>query len=63
MYVCICHAITDGDVLQAKDQGSSTQREVFDHFGVKPRCGRCLKCLKGIMTGETSKTGHCAASR
>lgn len=61
MYVCICHAITDGDVQAAKGRGSQTHREVFDHYGVKPQCGRCVKCLKGMMTDGSAQPRHCAA--
>ena len=55
MYVCICHAITEGDIREAKSSGSLTHRDVFNHFGVKPRCGRCLQCFKGKMDGTGSK--------
>lgn len=63
MYVCICHAITDGDIQTAKGQGSQTHRDVFQHYGVKPQCGRCVKCLKGMMTDGANQIGRCSANR
>jgi len=50
MYICLCHAITDRDVRSAEQDGAVSDSEVFRHFGVQPRCGRCIgsmRCLLG----------------
>lgn len=54
MYICICHALTEGDVRSAEAAGAATHGEVFRHFGVKPQCGRCMSSMRGMM-------GHCGA--
>lgn len=50
MYVCICNALTDGDVRSAETEGAATHAEVFRHFGVKPCCGRCVPSMRGMLT-------------
>lgn len=42
MYLCICNAITDGDVERAVSHGCSSVGEVFRHLGERPNCGRCI---------------------
>jgi bacterioferritin-associated ferredoxin len=49
MYICICHALTEGDVRSAEAAGAVTHGEVFRHFGVKPQCGRCMTSMRGTM--------------
>jgi bacterioferritin-associated ferredoxin len=55
MYVCVCHALTDGDVRSAEARGAATHSDVFHHFGVTPCCGRCVPAMRGMLnTAETS---------
>ena len=42
MYLCICNAITDGEVERAVAQGCESVGEVFRHLGERPNCGRCV---------------------
>ncbi|MDR3436731.1 (2Fe-2S)-binding protein [Telmatospirillum sp.] len=49
MYICVCNALTDGDVRNAEAAGAVTHGQVFRHYGVKPQCGRCLSCMRGAM--------------
>jgi bacterioferritin-associated ferredoxin len=54
MYICICHALTEGDVRSAEAAGAATHGEVFRHYGVKPQCGRCMSSMRGAMGGAAS---------
>ena len=59
MYVCICHALTDVDVRAAETEGAASDAdEVFRHFGVKPECGRCVPCMRGLLAGGCRAAGE-----
>jgi len=45
MYVCICHAITDGQVASALGQGCRSVADVFRRVGERPNCGKCVPDL------------------
>jgi bacterioferritin-associated ferredoxin len=49
MYICVCHALTDGDVRVAEAAGAATHGQVFRHFGVKMQCGRCASAMSGAL--------------
>lgn len=59
MYVCVCHAITDREVRAAVTEGAAQAEEVFHHFGVQVRCGRCVATMRSMM----SLAGNGAAER
>lgn len=64
MYVCICHVLSDSDVQSAKKNGATRTCEVFDHFGVRPQCGRCVPTMcyllkKGDSNGESHPRSIC----
>lgn len=55
MYICVCHALTDGDVRSAEARGAATSGDVFHHFGVTPCCGRCVSSMRGMLhSSETA---------
>jgi bacterioferritin-associated ferredoxin len=41
MYVCLCKAVTDGQIRQAVCAGACTMRELRACLGVATECGRC----------------------
>lgn len=42
MYVCVCHAVTDGKIREAVSDGlCGTMRELRMHLGVSSCCGKC----------------------
>jgi bacterioferritin-associated ferredoxin len=45
MFICVCNAITDKDIEDARAKGVTTHDEVFAHFGAAPRCGRCIESM------------------
>ena len=58
MYVCICNAITDTEVLSAADDGASTHTEVFEQLGAQPQCGRCFETMRGLLDAPKT-SGRC----
>lgn len=52
MYVCLCHGLNTRDVKDAVAQGARDASEVFDHFLVKPRCGRCVGTMCDMVASE-----------
>ncbi len=50
MYVCLCHGLTDRKVREANTQGASTPAKVFKHHGVKPQCGKCVCCMREVLS-------------
>lgn len=49
MYVCVCNAVTDKQIVKAADQGVSTMRELREQLNVGTCCGRCASCAKRIL--------------
>jgi bacterioferritin-associated ferredoxin len=41
MYVCICHAITERQVVAAVREGACTLRDLSACLGVATGCGQC----------------------
>jgi bacterioferritin-associated ferredoxin len=41
MYVCICKAVTDGQIKQAIREGCGSCHELMDCLKVGSECGRC----------------------
>jgi bacterioferritin-associated ferredoxin len=57
MYVCICNAVTDRDILKAIDDGVSTVEGLGDTLNVGTCCGRCKSCAEGLIQSTRMKTG------
>lgn len=49
MYVCLCHALTDRHVREARTSGANTVHQVFKNHGVNAQCGKCCRCMKDIL--------------
>lgn len=59
MYVCLCRALNERDVDDARSSGATKPAEVFRHYGVAPQCGRCLSSMRGMLGAE----GACGERR
>ena len=53
MYVCICNAVTDSQILEAKESGLSTLEEITKHLGVGNCCGRCVETAEEVLAMNT----------
>jgi bacterioferritin-associated ferredoxin len=49
MYVCVCKAVTDTQIKQAINEGSSSRRELFKCLGVGGSCGKCNPYVRGLL--------------
>ena len=49
MYICICNAITERQIIQAAEGGARTTRDLANGLGVGLGCGRCTSCAKDLL--------------
>lgn len=49
MYVCICNAVTDGEIREAVHGGASSMDALGEQLGVATCCGRCANCARKVM--------------
>jgi bacterioferritin-associated ferredoxin len=49
MYVCICRAVTERQVIAAAERGALRLSELRDELGVPGDCGRCARCARAIL--------------
>jgi len=62
MYICLCNAITDRDIVKAAKEGARSGEDLAHDFGVGLGCGRCTSCAKSLL-GETLARLACAPSQ
>lgn len=63
MYVCICNAVTDSQILAAVDAGHGSLKALRQHLGVAAECGRCARCASDLVKsckgcGQCDKHGE-----
>ena len=49
MYVCVCNAVTDRQIRQARDNGATTMDDLSRELSVATCCGRCEDCARKIL--------------
>ena len=64
MYICICNAITERQIVRAAEQGARSPQDLAHGLGVGLGCGRCVTCAKALLveTVERISAGDCAIS-
>ncbi len=60
MYLCLCNAITEGDVDRLIHGGCRTLGELYRHLGGQPRCGKCAAELRLRLKTESPGRGAAA---
>jgi bacterioferritin-associated ferredoxin len=55
MIVCLCNAISEGDVRAALLAGATRPKEVYDCCGGRAQCGNCAPTVLRIIREETTK--------
>ena len=58
MYVCVCNAVTEQDILGAVAEGCASLRQLREQLGVGACCGRCKGCAREVL-----KNSHHACAR
>lgn len=52
MYVCVCKAVTEGQIKRAMAEGMCTRRELFKCLGVGGDCGKCNPDVKELLNNH-----------
>lgn len=56
MYVCICNAVTDRDILNAVDNGARSLDDLGEMLKVATCCGRCADTANHLLTQAREHT-------
>jgi bacterioferritin-associated ferredoxin len=48
MYVCICNAVTDGQIRGAVEEGITSMKGLRETLGCSNQCGKCARHVKQI---------------
>lgn len=49
MYVCVCNAVTDRDIIKAAENGASSLDDLTNTLNVASCCGRCSTCARDLL--------------
>jgi bacterioferritin-associated ferredoxin len=49
MYICLCNAITDRQIVRAAEEGARSSEDLAAQLGVGTGCGRCRSCAKALL--------------
>ena len=49
MYICVCKAVTDKQLVNAIESGVCTRRELTQCLGVGKDCGKCNKEVRILL--------------
>ncbi len=49
MYICICKAVTDGQIREAINQGACTRKQLIQCFSVGRDCGKCNADVRELL--------------
>ncbi len=55
MYVCICKAITEKQVLQAASEGARSLQDLQCGLGVATGCGQCAADACSVLEGACTQ--------
>jgi bacterioferritin-associated ferredoxin len=55
VYICLCNAITDRQIVRAAEQGARTPRDLAHNLGVGLGCGRCVSCAKDLLVETVAR--------
>jgi bacterioferritin-associated ferredoxin len=55
MYICLCNAITDRQIVRAAELGARSSEDLARELGVGLGCGRCASCAKALLHEAVAK--------
>jgi len=58
MYVCLCKAVTDSDIIEAANGGVRTMRQLARETGCSSNCGRCAVTAAEILGQAMSQSAN-----
>lgn len=59
MYVCVCNAVTDGQIRDSVSDGAQTMEDLNQSLDVASCCGRCADCARKILREALSEGLSC----
>jgi bacterioferritin-associated ferredoxin len=63
MYVCVCNAVTDREIVERVHAGADTIEAIRFELGVATCCGQCSDCAQAVIDDalRARSAGHAAA--
>lgn len=62
MYICICKAVTDGQIRSAVQDGVTSISGLRESLGCTGQCGRCSKHVKQVRDQALEELGFSSAA-
>ena len=59
MYICLCNAITDRQIVAAAEEGARSPEDLATRLGVGTGCGRCRSCAKALLVETVGRLAGC----
>ncbi len=63
MYICICNAVTEGQVRQCARDGAKCVEQLAGQLGVGAGCGRCRESAAQILANMHAEAPWSETSR
>lgn len=60
MFVCVCNAVTDSQIIEELDNGASNFRDISRRLEVGRNCGQCCKTAKQVINQYRSENNASA---
>ncbi len=55
MYICLCNALTDGQIKQAVAAGAKKPRDVYAACQCGAQCGGCTRTILGLIREDRAE--------
>ena len=62
MYICLCNAVTERQIVQAAEDGARTSQDLAQELGVGLCCGRCADCANAVLCETVARLGGVTAA-
>jgi bacterioferritin-associated ferredoxin len=49
MYICLCNAITDRELLAHSAAGATSVEMAYEALGYQPMCGKCVPVARQLL--------------
>jgi len=49
MYICVCKAVTDSQILTAIEKGACSRKQLTQCLGLGKDCGKCNKEVSALL--------------
>ncbi len=58
MYVCLCKAVTDGQIREAVAGGCASMKQLAKELGVATQCGKCGLDAKALIEAASKPLAY-----